>query len=303
MLRGNLEQTLSRRNTRVLGTMLGGAVVLLLSHLTSPSIPSLVFLTVVGIAHSFVAQRYWMTATAATVRALLQSHMVNPAGGFAIGERVADTVLGAALARGFSYVLPSWERRRLSLSIGQVLKELRDYASQALRPQPADAVEQRLARRRAYDALSALAAALQRSAAEPRAVQLPIRKVAALIDNGQRLMAHLSMVRLTLVRPGSELARQAGASALQRASAGLCACLGLGEPTPPAGDAVSGEELSSPPPQTPVDGAMPGRVRRLQGLAHDARQVRAAAMEALATVRGVRRQPAAEPASARTEGG
>ncbi|MDE2092710.1 MAG: FUSC family protein [Burkholderiales bacterium] len=307
VLRGNLEQTLSRRNTRVLGTMLGCAVVLLLSHLTSPALLSLVFLAAVGIAHSFVAQRYWMTATAATVMALLQSHLVNPAGGFAIAERVADTVLGAALAWGFSYVLPSWERRRLPLAIDQVLKDLRDYAGHALRPQPAAAVEQRLARRRAYDALSALAGALQRSAAEPRAVQLPIRQVAALIDHGQRLMAHLSVVRLMLVRAGSGPAGQTGARALQRANADLAACLCLaGEPAAPAGDAVDAVDadarsMSAPPAVS--EGVLPGLVPRLQGLAHDARQVRAAAIEALATVQGARRHAAAAPVSVRNVGG
>ena len=177
VLRGNLEQTLSRRNLRVLGTVLGCAVVLALSHLTATPALGWVFLAAVGIAHAFVAQRYGLTATAATatattVMALLQSHLVDPPGGFAIAERLADTVLGAALAWGFSYVLPWWERRRLPRAIARVLTELYSYASHVLDAEPGDAVEQRLARRRAYDTLSALAAAVQRSAVEPKAESL-----------------------------------------------------------------------------------------------------------------------------------
>ena len=62
-------------------------------------------------------------------------------------------------------------------------------------------MDQRLARRRAYDALGALAAAAQRSAAEPRSERLPTAQVLSLLDRGQRLMAHLSLVRLSLAGP------------------------------------------------------------------------------------------------------
>ncbi|MDE2453017.1 MAG: FUSC family protein, partial [Burkholderiales bacterium] len=179
VLRGNLEQTISRRNARVFGTVLGCLVVTALSHFTLRGTQGAFFLLAVGTGHAFVAQRYWLTATAATVMALLQSHMVDPANGFAIAERLADTVLGAALAWAFSYVLPAWERRRLPRAVERVLAALRDYAGQALDGQRADAVEQRLARRRGYDALGALAASLQRSRFEPRQVQVPVPEVAA----------------------------------------------------------------------------------------------------------------------------
>ena len=261
VLRGNLEQTLSRRNTRVLGTLLGCAVVLALSHLTAKPALGWVFLAAVGIAHAFVAQRYWLTA-AATVMALLQSHLFDPAGGFAIAERVADTVLGAALAWDLSSVLPSRERRSLPRAIDRVLVELRAYAAHALGAEPGDGVEQRLARRRAYDTLSALAAAAQRSAVEPKAERVPVREVAALIDHGQPLMAHLSMVRLILLRENPALAGEAGASALGHASAAVAACLSLSDSAPPRADDLDPEALSTLPAQAPALDAMPWFVRR-----------------------------------------
>ncbi len=295
VLRGNLEQTLSRRNTRVLGTLLGCALVLALSHLTGKSALGWVFLAAVAIAHAFVVQRYWLTAMAATVMALLQSHLVDPAGGFAIAERVADTVLGAALAWGFSYVLPSWERRSLPRAIDRVLTELRAYAGHALGAEPGDGIEQRLARRRAYDTLSALAAAVQRSAVEPKAERVPVREVAALIDHGQRLMAHLSMLRLTLLRNSPALAGEAGASALRPASAAVGACLSLVDSVPPVADDIDPEALALLPAQAPALDAMAWFVRRLQVLVHEARQVRAAALAALAVDKPIAAVPAAAP--------
>lgn len=295
VLRGNLEQTLSRRNTRVLGTLLGCAVVLALSDPTSKPALGWVFLAAVGIAHAFVAQRYWLTATAATVMALLQSHLVDPAGGFAIAERVADTVLGAALAWGFSYVLPSWERRSLPRVIDRVLTELRAYAAHALGADPGDGVEQRLARRRAYDTLGALAAAVQRSAVEPQAERVPVREVAALIDHGQRLMAHLSMVRLILLRNSPALAGEAGASALRQASAAVAACLSLADSAPPMADDIDPEALSMLPAQAPALDAMPWFVRRLQVLVHEAQQIRVAALAVVSVDKPDATAPAATP--------
>jgi len=286
VLRGNLEQTLARRNARVAGTLLGCVVVVGLSGLHSLRTLELVFLAAVGTAHAFAVQRYWLTATAGTVMALLQSHMVDPAGGFAIGERVADTVLGAALAWGFSYVLPSWERRHLPQTIATVLNEIRDYAHHALVLRSADPIAQRLARRRAYDALSAMAAALQRSAAEPRYVQVPVREVAAVLDRGQRLMAHLSLVRMIVTDRGPEWDSTAAVQALAEAHAVLDAQLDPDRLPPVAAtsDAASADEvdgLSLVPLENPADDVMGWLQRRLSVLVHDARMTRQASQVAL----------------------
>ncbi len=297
VLRGNLEQTLSRRNARVLGTLLGCAVVVALAWALSHAWLGPVFLVAVAVAHAFVLQRYWLTASAATVMALLQSHGVDPSGGFAIGERVADTLLGALLAWGFSYVLPSWERRQVPQLVASVLKSLSDYAGHALSLQAADAVEQRFARRRAYDALGALAAALQRSMAEPKAVQLPLRELAAVLDHGQRLMAHLSMVRLTLAHRSAELTEPTLVGALGETRGALTATLAWREPggtaatkaaPAMAADAADPADLSRLPQEPPTEQIVPWLLRRLQVLRFDARQIHTAARTALARSRSVK---------------
>ncbi|MEO7104861.1 MAG: FUSC family membrane protein [Rhodoferax sp.] len=201
VLRGNLAQTLARRNQRVGGTLLGCLLVVGLVRLPAVPWQALVFLLAVGTAHAFVVRRYWLAATAATIMALLQAHLMHPVGGLAVAERVADTVLGAGLAWMFSYVLPAWERRQLPRLVNQTRQALSDYALAVLGAAGPDQVAQRLARRRAYDSLGALSAAAQRSAAEPRSERLPTVQVLSLLDRGQRLMAHLSLVRLTLAAP------------------------------------------------------------------------------------------------------
>lgn len=286
VLRGNLEQTLARRNARVLGTLLGCVLVLGLAEL--PLLQAPAFLVAVGVAHSFVTVRYLVTATAATVMALVQSHLVDPAGGFAIYERAADTLLGAALAWAFSYVLPSWERRSLPRHVTQALTALRGYAQQTLMGElGGDAgVAQRLARRQAYDALGTLAAALQRGTAEPASVRPPMVPLAQLLDHGHRLMAHLSAIRGTRVRRAQALQALPGSGALlAQANDALQAFLGSPrEGALPVAPAAPG--LASLPGQSPADEPLPWLDRRLQLALSDAHAAGRCARVALAEVRG-----------------
>ncbi|MDQ2928654.1 MAG: FUSC family protein, partial [Pseudomonadota bacterium] len=286
VLRGSLGDTLARRNARVLGTILGCLVVVALSRVPSEGFQSGIFLGALATAHAFVIQRYWLTSTAASVMALLQSHLVNPAGGFAIAERVGDTFLGALLAWCFSYVLPSWERRSVPEAIGRVLRELRDYATHSLRAGSGNAVDERLARRKAYESLAALGAALSRSRVEPRGVRLPIKKVAGLLDHGERFMAHLSLVRHSLARLDDAAELRRIDSALAEAVTVLRGCLDLQVPDDAAAretnHATSVNDLELLPAQPPTHDVVPWLKRRLSQLVDEAAQIRAAAQASLA---------------------
>ncbi|MET3493189.1 FUSC family protein [Variovorax boronicumulans] len=208
VLRGSLSQTLERRNARVAGTLLGCvlAVGLLSAH---PSALMLLLAVTASqaIAHSFAVRRYLITAVAATVLGLVQAHMLNVgvAPIFALFERIADTLIGAALAWGFCYVLPSWERTQLPALVARVLTAQARHARLALGLGQLQAIdsspelEWRLARREAYDSLSALVQATQRALSEPRAVQPPLEPLEHLQAHSYQLLAQLSAVKSMLV--------------------------------------------------------------------------------------------------------
>lgn len=286
VLRGSLEQTLARRNARVLGTLLGCLLVLLLFQVPSTGILAAVFIVSVAVAHAFVGVQYVVTAIAATVMALIQQHLAYPGGSYAIVERIADTFLGAALAWAFSYVLPSWERRSLPQLVARAVDALRQYAALAMEggegAQAGAMVEQRLARRRAYDALSAMAAAFQRSAAEPERVRLPLVELAMLLDYGQRLMAHLSLIRLTLAHRSVRLEAPQVAAMLQRARADIDARLVLDGRGNAAGEAGAAEILGELPAAPPVEDRLAWLSRRLRVTVVDGGQVGRAASDLLA---------------------
>lgn len=213
VFRGSLAQTLERRNSRVLGT-LGGCVIaaaLLSLHLPIPAL--LVILTLAqALAHGFAAKRYLVTAVSATVLGLLQAHMLTIAGHpvFDMLERIADTLLGVGIAWAFSYVLPSWEKSQIPALVKRVLKAQAQHAHGALalgqdtregkntgkdNPQ----LHWRLARREAFNSLSALVQASSRALAEPRAVQPPVRQLEHLLAHSYQLLAQLTLVKTLLL--------------------------------------------------------------------------------------------------------
>lgn len=232
VLRGNLDQTLARRDDRLAGTVLGCLLVLLFAWLGQPWLSGAVFLLAVGAAHAFVNVRYLVTATAATVMALLQAHMAQPLAGYAIGERLADTVLGALLAWAFCYVLPAWERRGLQRLVARVRRGARELTAQALRwPAPGQSdVALRLARREFYEAIGSLAASALRSRAEPSRVQLPVPAMALLLTRCHVLLAQLSAVRTLLERRHTRLDAEQARPLLAAAAAEIDAMLQAATP-------------------------------------------------------------------------
>lgn len=217
VLRGNLEQTLSRRDARILGTLLGCLLVLALAITHVTALSDVIFLLAAGTAHAFVNRRYMITATAATIMALLQAHLMAPEGGFGVTERLLDTVLGAALAWGASYLFPWWEYRSIPMLAQRARRALAALTEEALRWPEASRSElpMRLARRQAYDAIGALALAARRTAVEPEAVRLPLRTLAGLLAQCHVLLAQLSGIRRLLSYRQAELDRRQVEPALQ----------------------------------------------------------------------------------------
>lgn len=255
VLRGSLSQTLERRNARVAGTLLGCvlAVGLLSAH------PSALWLLVIvtvaqAIAHSFAVRRYLITAVAATVLGLVQAHMLNTGTApiFALFERIADTLIGAALAWGFCYVLPSWERTQIPALVARVLTAQARHARLALGLGQLQAIdsspelEWRLARREAFDSLSALVQATQRALSEPRAVQPPLEPLEHLQAHSYQMLAQLSAVKSMLVlrrdrlTPGEVEGPLARTAQRIEAAIGTTPTTGPSQPESPGSTAVGG---------------------------------------------------------------
>lgn len=236
VMQGSLAQTLLRRNARLLGTLAGCLVVVLLTTDSSTLFLSACFLVASGVGHAFFGVRYSVTAGAAAVMAVLQAHLVAPAGGFGTLERLVDTLLGALLGWTATYALPTWERRNLPSVLRQAMAALRGYAAEATAVRDDAAGLPRFCRQRAYDAIRTLAAIRSRSLAEPEDVRVPIAELTAWLSAAYGLMAHLSNIRLALTLH----ARDGDASTLADAMAAVSRAID---------DALAAGSMPAQPPQ------------------------------------------------------
>ena len=204
VMRTNIAQTLERRNARLIGTLIGCVLVTALLSL-KPSVPVQFLLLAIGagIAHGFAQVRYLVAATAATVLALIQGHLLHTAGEFALFERLADTLIGTALAWAFSYVLPAWERRQLPALLRRLRAAQLQHSKVALGSAELSTAnaDWRLARREVHDSLAAIAIAAQRAQSEPLAVQPPLDLLERVQLRSYRLLAQLGGLRTWREQP------------------------------------------------------------------------------------------------------
>ncbi|HET8745038.1 MAG TPA: FUSC family protein, partial [Ramlibacter sp.] len=279
VLRTSFSQTVERRNSRIVGTLLGCVLAGALLHARLPAFALLLVVALAhGLAHAFVLQRYLVTAVAASVLALLQAHLLNAASvpAFDVAERVIDTMIGVGIASIFSYVLPSWERMQIGSLVARALAAQARHAQLALRLGHVNGVSTesevawRLARREAYDSLSALALAVQRSRSEPRGVQPPLGDVQRMLERSYQLLAQLTAVKTMLLRRRALVDLRQMQAPLKQAAASIAAVLSSrgGQALPARADAIA------PPPEQQT-GLSPWVLRRLHLATQVASELRA----------------------------
>lgn len=240
VLRGSFSQTVERRNSRVAGTLVGCFIAGGILFLQTPPLLLLLLVPLAqAIAHAFAIRRYLVTAVAATVLSLVQAHLLSSVDApvFNALERIGDTLLGVGIAWAFSYVLPSWERNQIPSLVNRTLQAQTRHASVTLSLGQLQAVDDepeltwRLARREAYDSLSALVLASRRSVSEPRAVRPAIEALESLLNHAYQLLAQLAAIKTMLL-----VHRHDGADiqdALQLAATEIEAALTQGRPETP----------------------------------------------------------------------
>ena len=236
IMRANYGLTRRRRDDRVVGTLIGcvlaaGAVAWL---------PAGVLVAVQGVSlaatHSFVRLNYAFASVGASVTALVSLHLVQPALPAPILARLADTLLGAAIAHLFSYVWPHWEFFEAPGIASRVLTRLATFADVALRPY-ATPQEYRLGRKNMIEALAALSDSAGRMSIEPTATRKGLDEMAALLIAAHGLVAQLSAARLD-ARSGAPAADEATRSWLQAQLSQAAVAAEAGRPSGPLSSAA-----------------------------------------------------------------
>ena len=109
VMRASYGWTRQRRDDRIVGTLVG-CVIAAVAVAYAP-IGALVVVQGLALAvtHGFIRSNYRLASVGASVMALVSLHLINPAEAAPVLTRLADTLVGAAIAHLFSHVWPSWE--------------------------------------------------------------------------------------------------------------------------------------------------------------------------------------------------
>jgi uncharacterized membrane protein YccC len=204
IMRANYSITRRRRDDRVVGNLLGCFAVMLLVRFLPPDALAAVVVAAIATSHAFGAVNYRVTAFAACISALLQLHFVAPVAQPVLFERMLDTLIGAGLAWGFSYVLPSWEKRNIPRLLRAMTAADKAYATQALLREAADQ-ELRLARKKAHDAAANLSMTVRRLADEPDLDRRALVALQELLAANYLLASDLASMRVLFRRRETEL--------------------------------------------------------------------------------------------------
>jgi uncharacterized membrane protein YccC len=198
ILRASYGLTRERRNDRVIGTLIG-CLVAAAAVATFP-VGGLIAIQILGLAlaHGFARLRYRISSIGASIVALVSLHLIDPSEATPIVTRIADTIVGAALAQVFSHVLPRWEFNEAPRLASQLQNQIAAFATVAL-DSTASAQDYRLARKSMVEALAALSDSAGRMGGEPQTVHRGLSEMADMLIAGYVLAAHISATRL-LVR-------------------------------------------------------------------------------------------------------
>ena len=132
IMRANYSVTRRRRWDRVTGTLIGCALAVTFINTLPAPVLLLFIVLAVGTSHAYGLVAYRVTAVGASISSLLLLHFVDPLVHPQFFERIVDTLIGAGLSWGFSFLLPSWERDDLPGTVRGLLSADAAFAEAAL---------------------------------------------------------------------------------------------------------------------------------------------------------------------------
>lgn len=209
ILRPTFSMTRQRRADRIIGTIIGCVVTAIVIRFVHSNIVlmGILFLSIVA-TPTFIYLRYRYTAIAVSLMILLQMHLVAPSNPNLVSERLIDTLIGAAVATVFSFVLANWEYQSLPRLVRQVLNVNLSYMQASfalLQGKCFDDFAYRIERKRLMDSLAALSSALVRMLDEPASKQRAVEDINLFIVQNYLLVAHVAALRSILGRHASQL--------------------------------------------------------------------------------------------------
>jgi uncharacterized membrane protein YccC len=222
ILKPNFSMTKQRYNDRLIGTLIGCIIsVVVLRVVHEPLVLLGVLFVALVASAAFVTIKYRYTAIAACVQVLIQINLLMPGSQTVVEERLIDTVIGGIIASVFSFVLPSWEYRAIPKLVENVLDANRRYIAATrdlLLRRSDDDFAYRVERKRFMDGLSALISSFQRMLDEPRSRHRAVDNLNRFIVQNYLVAAHVAAARIQVRQHYDELDLPAAEAAIVEAT-------------------------------------------------------------------------------------
>jgi uncharacterized membrane protein YccC len=176
LMRPSYGLTKSRAKERIIGTLIGAAVAVLIILLTNNTmIYKILAVISLTLAFSLIVQSYRSAAAFITLFIIFVYALINPNSFQVVQYRILDTAIGAILAVIANYTLwPTWEFMNIDSFILALVKRNKAYllAIQRLyHTKEITELEYKMPRKEAFLAISNLNAAFQRMTQDPKSKQ------------------------------------------------------------------------------------------------------------------------------------
>ncbi|MFC6998978.1 FUSC family membrane protein [Rufibacter roseus] len=197
--------TKQRNYERIVGTVIGGAIGLLVLYLVPNETAQFLFMLVFMTGfYSLQRTNYALSVVLLTPFVLIVFSFLGGGGLSIVQERVIDTLVGSAIAFAATYfVFPTWESGQVDKFLLGVLRANEKYLqvlAQVLAGDEVKEVQYKLARKEVYVSAANLSAAFQRMTAEPRKKQLNSQEVYHFVVLNHILTSFIATIISTQLR-------------------------------------------------------------------------------------------------------
>ena len=190
--------TKSRNRDRLLGTIIGAGIGMIILYLVKDKHLMIGFMIVLMIlAYSFMRTRYLLFVTLMTPYILILLYILNPLHfKDLIVDRIIDTAIGSGIALLANLLFsPEWTYKQFADYLQQMLEANKNYfkdVTSFFTGQPVPVNTYKLSRKQAYVALANMSDALNRMIAEPKSKQKNAAEYHELVVLNYMMSTHIA---------------------------------------------------------------------------------------------------------------
>ena len=208
ILKPGFSLTKQRNYQRLLGTIAGGALGILILYFIKDTTAQLIVLMVFMIAaYSFQRLNYIVSVIFMTPYILILFKFLGV--DHVLQERIADTFIGGGIAFVSSYIIfPTWEFELIKSTLNDVLKANIAYlmkVAESLSGKNVNTTEYKLARKDVYVYSANLSAAFERMTSEPKRKQQHIKEVHKFVVLNHILTSYIANIASAIISKPQKL--------------------------------------------------------------------------------------------------